>query len=141
MLPGEETGNAAAVLVILGIFPAADFLGQRGTALEKDHQEQGADDAPVDDSHTRTDGEDIEGRPGALFGKIVGMAAAGPKACGIETFVIRSGKILQLLPLVQHGPFLCLESPLLLIGNGFPDDEAQHKNCGQTVYPAEGNGR
>ena len=75
---GEEAGHAAAVIRVFGVLAAADFFGQRGTALKEDDQQQGADDAPVKDAHAGTDGEDIECHPGALFREIIGMPAPAP---------------------------------------------------------------
>lgn len=90
--PRKKPRNSPAVLLILGILAATDFLDQRRTALEKDNQQQRPDHTPVDDAHAGSDGEQIEANPDSLLGKVVGMTAASPQAHVVEAFTIRGGQ-------------------------------------------------
>ena len=69
------------------------------------------------------------------------MAAHTPQASGIEALVVRRRKLFQLLAFVDHGPFLRLEFPLLLVRYRLVDDEAEHQHGGQTVDPGQRAGR
>ena len=138
-IPGrEEFRHGGAVALVFGVLGGADLLGKGGAALEQHHQQKRTDDAPVEKPHAGADGEQVEGHPRALLGKIVGMAAAAPKAHRVEALPVGLRQLLQLLPLAYHLPLGALEGPLLLVGNCLIHNESQHQDGGKCIHPAEG---
>ena len=65
------------------------------------------------------------------------MAAATPEAHGVKSLVVRCRKLFQLLSRFDHLPLGGLEGPLLLVGKGFIDNEAQRKDGSQHIDSAE----
>ena len=128
--PREQARGSLLVLGVILVLEDRLLLGKVGRALEKQSEEDGSSERPVQPVSSSVDSKQVHDPPHGDLGTEVGMARVGEQTVGQKSEAIVA---LEVLLGISKTVLFVLEGPLLLISGSLDAEERDEGNDEQKI--------